>query len=416
MGRREDEPSSSGGHVFEQTLNEAEWTRSIGEAYDLVRTWGGISPADHQAIREGLLRPLAVSIGRHRAGRSNWQTYHNSAFLYLGSLLDDEELVRRAILDPEHGFLYQMTASVLPGGMWYENSWSYHFSTLEAVRRTVETARRLGIGLWSVPQVEQMFAVALDYRMADGTLPRFGDATTGGIPGPLYESAYHRWPEPRFLAVLSEPTTWDAVLYGRTAPPSGAVPAATSVLAPGAGHALLRLDGSEGPVSAALTFGPFGGFHGHFDKLSFVYFGLGRELGHDPGRAGSQAYRLPVHRNWYRATISHNAVVVDRQSQEGAAGELELFLAHPEVAAHPEGGCLIRVTLSGGGEEVFAWDAGANPRRVESHRTDRRLLCLRRAAGSAWQILAESDESVVPRPRRARLQPRSRAAASTHSV
>ncbi|MFH1566710.1 MAG: heparinase II/III family protein, partial [Gemmatimonadota bacterium] len=70
-----------------------------------------------------------------------------------------------------------------------------------------------------------------------------------------------------------------------------------------------------------------------FDKLSFVYFALDRELGYDPGRARSQAYRLPVHRNWYRATTSHNTVLVDRASQEGAAGELELFLSSPEVAA-----------------------------------------------------------------------------------
>ena len=71
----------------------------------------------------------------------------------------------------------------------------------------------------------------------------------------------------------------------------------------GAGHALLF----EGDCSLALTFGPFGGFHGHFDKLSFVWFGKGRELGVDPGRARSQAYRLRIHREWYRATLSHKS-------------------------------------------------------------------------------------------------------------
>ena len=37
----------------------------------------------------------------------------------------------------------------------------------------------------------------------------------------------------------------------------------------------------------------------------------GRELGVDPGRARSQAYRLPIHTGWYKATVGHNAVLVD---------------------------------------------------------------------------------------------------------
>jgi len=82
-----------------------------------------------------------------------------------------------------------------------------------------------------------------------------------------------------------------------------------------------------------MTFGPYGGFHGHYDKLSFVFFGHGRELGVDPGRARSQAYRLPIHRNWYKATVSHNAVLVDGSSQRPAAGKLLRFAAAERFAA-----------------------------------------------------------------------------------
>jgi len=86
-----------------------------------------------------------------------------------------------------------------------------------------------------------------------------------------------------------------------------------------AGHAILRTRGPA-QLTAALTFGPYGGFHGHYDKLSFVFFGFGRELAVDPGRARSQAYRLPIHRNWYKATIAHNAVLVDGKSQKHCPG------------------------------------------------------------------------------------------------
>ena len=315
-----------------------------------------VSVADHETIREGLFRPLAASIYKHRAGKNNWQTYHNSAFIYLGGLLGDLGMVREALLDPANGFFYQMEVSVLPGGMWYENSWSYHFYTLTAVQRTMETARRLGIDLYGIPQAKDMYTVALDYRMVDGTLPRFGDALTTGIPGSHVISAYHTWKDSAFVPLLPQKPNWETVLYGidvdalAAGRASGeareAAVAASSVhagkgtglepgnlLKEGAGHGILRIDGPDGPQSAVLAFGPFGGFHGHFDKLSFVHFALDTELAHDPGRSGSQAYRLPVHRNWYRPTISHNAVLVDRVSQGEAAGEAELFIDTSELAA-----------------------------------------------------------------------------------
>jgi hypothetical protein len=334
-GKMTDPQGKTGGHVFEQTLNEASWMEEVCEAYDLLRPSQVLTPDDHKAIREDLLLPVYENIAKHKAGKSNWQTYHDAAFMLIGGVLNRPDLVRQAIEDKENGFSYQMQASVLPGGMWYENSWGYHFYTLGAVERIVETGRRLGLDLYSTPQVKGMFTVAFDYQMGDGTLPRFGDATTTRIPGGLYEAAYHQWRDPRFLGVLPGSPTWDSVLYGRTEKPIKAPAPLQGSLQLGAGHAILRV----GDSTAALTFGPFGGSHGHFDKLSFVYFSQGKELGYDPGRARSQAYRLPVHKNWYRATISHNTVLVDRASQQGAEGQHEFFLNTPElsaVAAHTE--------------------------------------------------------------------------------
>jgi hypothetical protein len=103
------------------------------------------------------------------------------------------------------------------------------------------------------------------------------------------------------------------------------VPSVSRVI-PGAGHAILATDG-PGRLTAAITFGPYGGFHGHYDKLSFVFFGYGKEIAVDPGRAASQAYRLPVHRDWYKASTGHNAILVDGQPQMEAGGKLLAFAA-----------------------------------------------------------------------------------------
>jgi hypothetical protein len=86
-------------------------------------------------------------------------------------------------------------------------------------------------------------------------------------------------------------------------------------------------------MSALLTFAPFGGFHDHFDRLSFVWHAFGRERGVDPGRARSQAYRLPIHGGWYRATLAHNTVVVDGRSQQENGGELLGFVEGEDFVA-----------------------------------------------------------------------------------
>jgi len=135
----------------------------------------------------------------------------------------------------------------------------------------------------------------------------------------------------RLLAVLPAAPTWESIQYGRDVGDGsrGENARLGSEVFHDAGHGILR----AGASSALLSWAPFGGFHGHFDKLSFVWHANGRERGVDPGRAASQAYRLPIHTQWYRATLSHNAVVVGGRSQQGAGGELLGFREGPGFAA-----------------------------------------------------------------------------------
>jgi hypothetical protein len=348
-----DAKSRSGGHLFEQTLNEAaDLAGEIGPAYDLIHDSGVLSAAEHQAIRDGLLLPMLRNIDKNKTGKNNWQTWHDAALIWGGALVRDPAWVQKAIADPQNGFLYQMGVSVSKEGMWYENSWGYHFYTLQALVNIAETARRLGLDLWSNERLKKMFTLPVYYTMADGMLPRFGDDTSSSVRrvGRLFEPAYRAYQDRQILALLGERTSFESLLLGRTAqanakrdpkrdlsrlgraPTGERGPVGTrtqpavleSMVFEDAGHAILRAKGAAG-LTAALTFGPYGGFHGHFDKLSFVFFGFARELGVDPGRARSQAYRLPIHSKWYKATISHNAVLVDGQSQKPAAGKLLRF-------------------------------------------------------------------------------------------
>lgn len=318
----------AGGHLFEQTLTEASsLANRIGPAYDLIYDSGVLTEAQHNKIREGLLLPMLNNIDGNKAGKSNWQTWHNAAMLWGGALVCEPEWVEKAINAEGNGFYYQMDVSVSKEGMWYENSWGYHFYTLGALVNMAETARHLGIDLWSDKRLKRMFTLPVYYTMANGMLPRFGDDVNSSVKriGRLLEPAYHAYRDPQMLSLLDDRLDFDAAIrLGRSVQSETEPPKLESMVFEDAGHAIMRTHGQAG-LTAALTFGPYGGFHGHFDKLSFVFFGFGKELGVDPGRARSQAYRLPIHTNWYKATISHNVVLVDGRSQKPAAGKLRLF-------------------------------------------------------------------------------------------
>jgi len=116
--------SKSGGHIAEQTLNEAaDLAGRIAPAYDLV--WTFLSEADRTAVRDGLLVPMLRNIDKHRAGKNNWQSWHNAALFAGGLLAGEPDYARRSVADPANGFRSQMRVSVSAEGMWYENSWGF---------------------------------------------------------------------------------------------------------------------------------------------------------------------------------------------------------------------------------------------------------------------------------------------------
>lgn len=323
----------TGGRLFEQTLNEAvAMARQVAPAFDLVHD--ALSPEDRAKVADGLVRPMLRNIAKNPAGKSNWQTWHNAGMLWGGGVLGESSWVEKAVGDPRNGFAFQMKASVTSDGMWYENSWGYHFYTLGAMTELAEGARRLGIDLWGHPSLRKMYTLAPRYAMADGSLPRFGDDVNSspGRGSGMMEAAWAATRDPALLPLLPTRPSWEGVLLGRDPAAAPPAPPLESEVFPGAGHAILRSRGEAG-LTAAVTFGPYGGFHGHLDKLSFVFFGHGRELGVDPGRARSQAYRLPIHAQWYKSTLSHNAATVDGRPQKPASGRLLRFSANADWAA-----------------------------------------------------------------------------------
>lgn len=331
----------TGARLYDQTLSEAHaLVVYIAPAYDLIYHAPTLGDFEHSEIQKKLLLPILLNIKKSwwNGGDSNWQAWHNAAMFWGGTLLGSQDLVRHSLFAPKSGFFFQLSR-VSANGFWHEGSWGYHFYALQALTWQAEGARRLGIDLWSEPSFQAMFVLPAAYLMPDGCLPRWGD-DTGVNPkrhAALYEAAWYNLNKfhgfgaidnsckAAIASFLPEQPLWETMLYGRSMPVmDNSVSPINSKALPQSGHVILRRK-SEAGLTVASTFAPHGGYHSHLDKLSFVFYGFGEELGVDPGRAASQAYRLPLHKKWYRATISHNAVLMNGLSQQPSAGQLEDF-------------------------------------------------------------------------------------------
>lgn len=329
---KHDLPSSTGGRVHAQTLNEAIWLISMAWAYDLVADTPALTAADGMHIEQELLREAVVTIKRHRFETSNWQSWHNAGIGAVGFALEDPAIIARAIQDPINGFEHQMEAGVSAEGFWHEGSWSYHFYALKAHRYLAEMAERAGLNLYANPALWRMFNAPLLFAQPDWILPPFNDSGSVSLVDTdiLYESAYRRYGSPLFAAVLNQRARGpDALFWGAETVPDQRTLKQNSTFFPDAGYAVLRVNEGDQPVYLALDYGPHGGGHGHFDKLGFVLHAQGVTMGVDPG---TQSYAASTHETWYRQTVAHNTVVVDGEPQDEATGALHRFAALPGVA------------------------------------------------------------------------------------
>ena len=94
---------------------------------------------------------------------------------------------------------------------------------------------------------------------------------------------------------------------------SGSMPDYCSRSFPNAGIHVMRSDWTQNARYLIADTGPYGGPHGHEDKLSFELFAYGAPFIVDPG---SYTYKQSdPYRNYFVGSQGHNSVLVDRGSQ-----------------------------------------------------------------------------------------------------
>ena len=307
----------SAARISDQTLNESIWLIHMAKAYDFALGMDVVSKEEREKIETKLLRPSVETIKRYRAGKSNWQTWHNAGMLSVALCLQDEKLVDEVLNDPENGVYFQMKNSIMPDGPWHEGTWSYHFYSMSALLETAEAAYRSGINLYT-PELKKAMEVPLKCTMPDGRLPALNDGVASGVSSSQYEIAAVRYGDEAFQDVIARAKRGgaDALLIGMEKPKEH-TKAFPSLILENSGVAILRC----GDQYLTLDYGPHGGGHGHLDKLAVNYYTAGRIFAPDLGRGWP--YNLPIHQEWYKRTLSHNTVTVDEQPQNQCEGVLE---------------------------------------------------------------------------------------------
>ncbi len=338
---------SSSGRLFWQTLNETVWLAHVAQAYDCVRDW--MSPEDRDIIEHGVRQPMAHFLVVDR--RQDLDRIHNhgtwtaAAVGMLGYTLRDRELVDKALYgswkDRTGGFFRQMDLLFSPDGYYVEGPYYARYALMPFILFALSVDHNqpgLGIFAYRDSILKKAVFSVLQLTNTNGEFFPFNDA----LKGMSYRG--------RELVLAVD------VAFGRLGADSGLLPVAARqgrVILAADGIAVARAlssspgtefpyrsvelrDGPGGDRGAigvlrsaegstlVMKYGSQGMGHGHFDRLTFLYYDQGREVVQDYGAArwinvetkfGGRY--LPENATWAKQTIAHNTVTVDGVSQYG---------------------------------------------------------------------------------------------------
>lgn len=369
LGYHPIELSGTPGRLFWQTLNECVWMVHVAPAYGIIRD--RLSEAERSHIDNDLIRPMAEfemqGTPDSRANLRTFNSIHNhgtwavAAVGLAGFALKDDSLVEKALYGTDlsgknGGFLQQMDELFSPDGYYTEGAyyqryaiWPFMMFAQALNERRPELKifeRRDGILFKAVDALIQM-----SYR---GQLFPFNDAVAKDLTAQelvcAVDIAYGADPSRKdLLSIVGE--YHDRVLLTKDGKKVSKDLAAGKAR-PYEYRSLLLSDGADGTEGAYAVIrtsaGGALGFkatsqgmgHGHFDRLSFIYYDNGNEVLSDYGSARFvnvdekyHGHYTPENKTYAKQTVAHNTLVVDGGSQF-KANVKRADQSHSEVLAH----------------------------------------------------------------------------------
>ena len=334
----------NGGSLHAQLLDEAKWLVLMAEAYELLLAGGAVPEDAHRAIVQGLFEPaVAVEMGGSMPNNHQW--WFNAAIGVCGFVLDRPEWVDAAV-NGERGFRAHLASHINDDGYIFELAMTYQHFAFVAYAHLANAAARHGADLWNMEaddatahdglngkkSLKLMMDAAAHFAFADSTMAAIKDSGPQGrsFVQPFYADfadfyREHYAHDARHLEALESLARAHAERAARGAPSHAAAPPEGpfalngltrngSSLFPSSGYAVLRQDAhSLDAPAATFVFGPYGGGHGHPDKLSITLYAFGEHMLPETGR---YEYGDPLQQSWAKQTLAHNTVAVDRASHK----------------------------------------------------------------------------------------------------
>jgi len=329
--------------------------QDVARAYDMVMDCGLFTEEDHRLIENTFrLYIETAQIGNDDGGINNWDLSELAGAFYSALVIQDWDLVDWALNSPS-GIYRQFTQGVMSDGWWYEcavgyNLWcSTMFSEIAIAmlpwgenfvdaqkpigttpyysllpERMVPGLYGMNFNKWgtinknnvSIKDMWDALIPFLDYR---GVMFAVNDAKEDLVIGEPYELAYYLYGDPEYAAVINRGTTRN-LLYGvPDLPQVESEKTKQSSYADNMGIVQLRTQTKDREqreqIQAALHYGTFGGYHGHFDRTNFLsMMRYGRSF-YNPEMFW-YGYKSHLYKFLVQTSINKNMVVVDQKMQE----------------------------------------------------------------------------------------------------
>jgi len=196
----------------------------------------------------------------------------------------------------------ELEAQVNADGSHIEMSVGYQWLTIDEFEVTSNLLREHGKRLPKSDlndALRRMYTYLAAVIRPDRTFPQLNDG-------------FILWDASR-LSRAGSASGWGDIEFIGSGGTQGVVPDFCSRSFPNAGIHIMRSDWSGDALYLIADTGPYGGPHGHEDKLSFELFAFGTPFVVDPG---SYTYeRSDPYRNYFVGSQGHNTVLVDGKSQ-----------------------------------------------------------------------------------------------------
>ena len=374
------ERSYARGKIFWQCLNDANWLVYMSQAYDCIYEW--LSEEERTVLEKDLFRPFAdfLSVGSPKFFNRihNHSTWGNVGVGMIGLVMDDEELIDRALyglktdnIDPTErdndggliksegktGFLANLDDPFSPDGYYTEGPYYQRYAMYPFMifGQALETKKPdLKIFEYKEGVLIKAVDAILNLTDADGEFFPLNDGQKGmsylnsSLVSAVDIGYYFGNQDPRFLQVAKEQgevqldATGLSVALGIAEGKEKPFVKKSVLLRDGAkgdqgGMAVLRQGDDKNTTALLMKNGAHGLSHGHFDKLSFSLYENGEEVIQDYGLArfvnveqkNGGGY-LKENKTWAKQTIAHNTLIQDETTHFKANIE-ESSKYNPEI-------------------------------------------------------------------------------------